>query len=482
MAPIKPQLFLPSGVPLFMPLCTLTFIIATPNLLAQESTPQIRNPAGETNQDTIEATITSLSAEIAQLEQVINEEKLDEAVIVAGEAAIAIAERLEARLAMGDLVTDERFAEAIPYAERVIELTEEALGVSPELGIALSNLGALQQQVRLYDVSEQNFLRAVDVIRESEGVLSNAVISPMIGLGITYQARGDFPEAVTIFEEARTISRRVNGLMNEQQILILDHLSNVMTSMGRYEEADEFQLDALQIQERVHGIDTIEILPAIYRFARWLQSSYRFNEERDQYTRALGIIRRNLGPKDIALVKPLKGIGNSFRLQKFSEGRGVSALRQALEIAQDQADTNPRILAELLIDIGDWNTAFSINGGTGEEYRQAWALLDELEDSDEIQSRWFENPRYVFRENPSNRGLSDPDEPGVLPGKVLVTFDVDERGRTRNVAVVESVPPGLKDVSTVRALGRSRFRPRMVDGEIVWARGLARNFTFHYLP
>ena len=143
MAPIKPQLFLPSGVPLFMPLCTLTFIIATPNLLAQESTPQIRNPAGEANQDTI----TSLSTEIAQLEQVSNDEKLDEAVIVAGEAAIAIAERLEARLAMGDLVTDERFAEAIPYAERVIELTEEALGVSPELGIALSNLGALQQHL-----------------------------------------------------------------------------------------------------------------------------------------------------------------------------------------------------------------------------------------------------------------------------------------------------------------------------------------------
>jgi tetratricopeptide (TPR) repeat protein len=448
MAPIKPQVLLPRSLQLLALLCTLALISASPKTLAQEPTSQA----------------------------------LDEAVIAAGEAAMGTAARLEARLSMGDLVDEERFAEAIPYAERIAQLTEEDLGASPQLGVALSNLGMLQQRVQLYDVSEQNFLRAVDVIRESEGVFSGAVIRPMLGLGINYQTRGDFLEAMTIFEEARTISRRVNGLMNEQQILILDHLSNTMVSMGRYEEADEFQINALQLQERIHGIDTMEVLPAIYKFARWMRSSYRFYEERLQYTRAIDIIRENAGPQDVALVTALREIGNSFRLQKTGEGRGVAALRQALEIAQAQPETDPRLLAELLVDIGDWRTAFSNVGGTGEEYRQAWALLDELENRDEVRGRWFDNPRYVFRENPSNRGLSDPDDPGVVLGHVLMTFDVDDLGRTRNVTVVESVPPGLKDDSTARALNRSRFRPRIMDGEIVWARGLARNFTFHYLP
>ena len=133
---------------------------------------------------------------------------------------------------MGDLVDEQRFAEAIPYAERVVELTEEDLGVSLQLGVALSNLGMVQRRAELYDVSEQSFLRAVDVIREAEGTVSDAVINPLIGLGINYLARGDSQDAATIFEEARTVSRRVNGLMNEQQILILDHLSNTMVIYG----------------------------------------------------------------------------------------------------------------------------------------------------------------------------------------------------------------------------------------------------------
>ena len=252
--------------------------------------------------------------------------------------------------------------------------------------------------------------------------------------------------------------------------------------MERYEEADELQLSAMQLQERIHGTDTLEILPAIYKLAKWMRSSYRFNEERQQYTRALDIIRETTGPEDIALVTPLRETGNSFRLQKFPEGRGVSNLRRALEIAQAQAERDPRLIAELLVDIGDWNTAFSKVGPTGEEYRQAWALLGELENGDELRHRWFNEPRYVLRENPSNRGLANKSDPDAVPGNVLITFDVDELGRTRNVAVVEAVPPGLKDDSTARAINRSRFRPRMVDGELVWARGLARNFTFHYLP
>ena len=326
------------------------------------------------------------------------------------------------------------------------------------------------------------FFAPIDVIRETEGTFNDAVINPLIGLGINYQARGDSLEALTIFEEARTVSRRVNGLMNEQQIDILDHLANTMVSMERYEEADEFQLSALKLQERIHGSATLDVLPAVYRFARWLRSSYRFHEERLQYTRAMDIIREVAGPDDIAMVRALRETGNSFRIQKYPEGRGVSALRRALEVAQAQPEPDTRILAELLVDIGDWNVAFSKVGPTGEEYRQAWAMLSELEDGDALRERWFGEPRYVLRENPSNRGLGSPNDPGALPGHVLITFDVDDLGRTRNVAVVESVPPGLKDDSTARAINRSRFRPRMVDGEIVWSRGQARNFTFHYQP
>jgi TonB family protein len=320
------------------------------------------------------------------------------------------------------------------------------------------------------------------MIRSVDGNFSDAIINPLIGLGINYQQRGDPLQAMAIFEEARTVNRRVHGLMNEDQIDILDHMSNVMIDMQRYAEADRLQVDALQLRERIYGAESMEILPAIYKFAQWLRAAYRFQEERDQYSRAMGIIRDNDMESSPAMIRALRETGNSFRVQKYPEGRGISALRRALEIAEDQEQPDTLTVAELLVDIGDWNTAFSKVGPTGDEYRRAWALLGELANGDEIRHRWFNDPDYVLRENPSNRGLQNSSEPGVLPGHVLVTFDVEASGRTTNVQVVESVPVGLKDDSTARAINRSRFRPRIVDGELVASTGHARNFTFYYLP
>jgi len=402
--------------------------------------------------------------------------------VEAGEAALAQIAQLEAEFMLRDLVDEGRYEEAIPLAERLVELTEEELGAGVEFGVALSNLGILQRRAGLYDQSEESFLRSIDVIREADGTFSDAVINPLVGLGVNYQARGAYLEAVTLFEEARTVSRRVHGLLNEQQINILDHLSSAMIEMEQYADADQHQLTALQLRERIYGTESMEILPAIYKFARWLRVSYRYDEERNQYSRAMGIIREHEGDTSESLVRALRETGVSYRIQKFPEGRGISSLRRALEIALGQPEPDKLMVAEILVDIGDWSVAFSKVGPTGEEYLQAWQLLGELENGAALRTAWFDEPSYVFRENPSNRGISSPKDPGVLPGHVLITFDVTEFGRTTNVTVIESMPPGLKDDSTARAISRSRFRPRIVAGEFVSVRGQARNFTFHYQP
>ncbi len=448
-------------------LCCLALVAASPQGSAQEPEPASNSEDSET------APFSSAALDV---------EVLSADTVAAGEAALDVVARLEAEFMLRDLVDEGRFEEAIPLAERLVELTEEELGISVEFGVALSNLGILQRRAGLYELSEESFLRSIDVIREADGFYTDAVINPLIGLGVNYQATGAYFEAVTVFEEARTVSRRVHGLLNEQQIDILDHLSNTMIEMEQYGEADEHQLTALRLRERIYGAESMEILPAIYKFARWLRAAYRYDEERNQYSRAIGIIREHEGDMSASMVRALRETGNSFRVQKYPEGRGISALRRALEISLAQPEPDELIVAEILVDIGDWTVAFSKVGPTGEEYLQAWQLLGELENGAALRTAWFDEPSYVLRENPSNRGISAASEPGALPGHVLITFDVTEFGRTTDVTVIESVPPGLKDDSTARAINRSRFRPRIVDGEFVRVLGQARNFTFHYLP
>ena len=459
-------------------LCGLVLAaVCTPGL-AQEPEPTVTNKF-------IEPVVKRDEEQIPQPEltaEGMDAENPDEETLAAGETALDLVARLETEIMLGDLLADELYDEAVIVAERIAEIIEKEQGESLDLGVALSNLAIIQRRVRLYEESEANFVRAIDTIRSIDGIYSESVITPLVGLGINYRMRGDSFEAVAVFEEARTVSRRVLGLLNEEQVEIMDHLSSTLLDMQRYGEADRLQLEALQLRERIYGTDSIEVLPAIYKFASWLRAAFRFEQERAQYSRVMKVIRDNDLDDSPEMIRALREMGNSFRAQKFPEGRGISALRRALEIAEALPEPDPIQIAELLLDIGDWNIAFSKVDPTGDEYRRAWDLLDSVENGDQLRHDWFDNPDYVLRENPSNRGITNANEDGALPGNVLVRFDVTEHGRTENVRVVESVPPRLKDISTERAIKRSRFRPRMVDGEPVVSEGLARNFTFYYLP
>jgi TonB family protein len=131
-----------------------------------------------------------------------------------------------------------------------------------------------------------------------------------------------------------------------------------------------------------------------------------------------------------------------------------------------------------LRDIGDWEVAFTKVDYDGAEYRRAWQLLGGVPDGDALRQEWFTGPNYVLREPISLRGISQ--EPKAPSGHVLVRFDLDSSGRSLNETIVESDPPGLKDEAVLRHVRRSRFRPQMMDGQIVPRKGLALQFTYRY--
>ena len=390
---------------------------------------------------------------------------------------------IEAQLQLQYSVDNQEYEQAIPLAERVVELTKVEFGeISSETAISISNLAEMQRREGLYEESGISFLASVELFREMDGVTTPTAILPLVGLGVSYHGLGDYPQALGLLEEARSINRRNFGLLNEEQITILDHMSNSLIRMGRYEEAEEQKLAGLDIMQRMHGVDSTEILPAIYKHARWLRGSSRFDDARAYYVRAMNIIRATDGPESTLLAEPLRGIGNSYRAQRLPAGSGINALRRALKLLTSQDELDILQIAETLRNIGDWHTAFSKVGPTGNEYRQVWELLNELENGETLQQLWFYNPSDVLKINPSTLGLADPSEPYVTEGYVLVSFNVTPVGQATNVSVLESEPSGFKDEATILSIERSRFRPRMLDGEMVTAMGITRKYTFLYVP
>ena len=374
-------------------------------------------------------------------------------------------------------------AERDPVAtnEQLVASTLERFGPkSLETAEAYIDLADAQRQAKLHEKAAENYLAAVEAYRAVDGPFTPLAIAPLTRLGDNYHDAADDVNAVASYSEARTVSRRAYGLHNEEQIELLDRMSRSFLEMNQPTEAEAQQVEALRLIQRSNPPASDAVLEAIYRYAEWLGQRLQFQLERDQYTRALRIVREAYGERDVRQVRALLGIGNTYREERNPAGAGISALQEAHAILVEQPQRDPVSIAGALRDIGDWAVAFGKTGYDGMEYQSAWQMLGSAPMGEQLRRQWFTGAHYVLYEPISPRGLST--DPSAASGHVTVRFDIDPAGNSSNVTLVESSPAGLKDEAVLRHIRRSRFRPSVVDGQLVTGRGLAIQIKFRYLP
>jgi TonB family protein len=341
------------------------------------------------------------------------------------------------------------------------------------------DLANAQRAAKDYDKAAESYLAAVEAYRAVDGPFTPLAIGPLTSLGDNYHEAGDDTNAVAAYSEARTVSRRAYGLHNTEQIVLLDRMSRSLLDLNQLSEAEAQQVEALRLVQRAYPPASDEGLEAIYKYAEWLGDRLYFQLQRDQYARALRLIRQTYGEDDVRQVKPLLGIGNTYREERNPASMGISALEEALKLLEAEPDRDPVAMAMTLRDLGDWAVAFGKVGYAGTEYQRAWQLLGSAPNADDLRRQWFTGANYVLYEPISPRGLST--DPDALSGHVTVSFDIDKTGNTQNVTLVESDPPGLKDEAVLRHIRRSRFRPLVDNGAMAVGKGLAIQVKFRYL-
>jgi TonB family protein len=382
-----------------------------------------------------------------------------------------------------DATTDLTLGESDPIGtnERLVATNIAEFGrKSLQVAESYVDLADAQRQAKQHEQAAESYLAAVEIYRSVDGPFTPLAIAPLTSLGDNYHEAADDVNAVAAYSEARTVSRRAYGLHNEDQIELLDRMSRSLLDLNQLTEAEAQQIEALRLVQRAHPADSDAVLEAIYKYAEWLGERLLHQLQRDQYTRALRIIRQTYGDRDVRLVKPLLGIGNTYREERNPAGTGISSMQDALALLLEQPERDPVAIAGALRDIGDWAVAFGKTGYEGDEYQRAWELLGSAPESEQLRREWFAGANYVLYEPISPRGLStDPEAPS---GHVTVTFDIDTAGNSNNVKLVESNPAGLKDEAVLRHIRRSRFRPLIQAGQLIIGRNLAIQVKFRYSP
>jgi hypothetical protein len=187
-----------------------------------------------------------------------------------------------------------------------------------------------------------------------------------------------------------------------------------------------------------------------------------------EYARAERSLNSHFGKRSQELVPLLRARANSFRTESLGSSLGIGALNIALEILEEIPDT--LMLAQVYTDIGDWESAFNPRGSDGAAYLTAWAQLASLENGDPLREEWFGSGPAIFTlHGPRSRRLFST-APDARTGHLVIRFTVDATGRTSDIVVTESDPPGFADDAIIRQIRLSRFRPTIQDGRVQSAR------------
>ena len=413
---------------------------------------------------------------------------------------LAIDQRMEAYDQFKELFETTRYEEALPFAQRVVELSEAHPERDTELSVAYNNLGATQYQLSDYAAAETSYRKSLAHLEANQGMSSKRLITPLAGLGAVYAALEQHAVAVLQFDRALAVSRRSDGLFNLAQLPLIEKAADSRFALGDYGGVERLRFYALRIAEQNYGYNDPRTLPAAMDLAVFYESLKEYVAARGLYLRVLEIGMRESGGFNPLVIKSLIGIGRTHRLQYtmepeslesqqparddvtgevvgkvYRESRvpppaadraGLKAIEKALELLRAVADPPRPLLAEALVELGDWYQATARASTAAPFYAEASTLF--AADMDSGMGNPLLAPRMVFYRPPlaSTRGI------GIVTGRSSCmrrnSVSTSARPATRRISL--SCSTNMSDsqlAQSRRAVERAVYSPRFENGKPV---------------
>ena len=210
--------------------------------------------------------------------------------------------------------------------------------------------------------------------------------------------------------------------------------------------------------------------------SRYLNAEYQmrrknyFKQSFDLYQRAIRIVEENYGDKDLRLIEPLRGLA----LAKLSKGFGIKTASESLRRVVDVVKANPGSdvgdIARATVDLGDLYTRWN-DGRATEAYREAWNAIPDEEIYQELCDELFGTPVRLV---PTSIKATLPKRPWRTEDEIFTDLEyvVRANGRAARFQFVDGNLVGNERRNLRSRLRNARFRPRVVDGEVVRTEGM----------
>ncbi len=357
------------------------------------------------------------------------------------------------------------------------------------------------------------------------GAYSPELVPGLRELGAALFADGQYPDAIDAYRRAIHLLRVNEGLYTESQVGMVEQLVEAYFQLGDFIAADDQQQYLFRIRKQHLEPGDPEMMQVVEQLADWHRTAYLGQLDKFRYPRIVDLMdlygdmskavaeqegehSRNKLPylegklrteyllsvypgeseeplqveagqrdnADLPDLKKLRFIG--FRNDNYRHG--LATIREMREVLENDPNTTPQELADVLVRKGDWYQWHRRYAQAIRMYRDAWNTVEAHPDA----GSW--------REANFGRPLELPSEvvfqPGRMPvrlyhdAEVHVRFVVTRHGEAHDIEILspdraDNQPAVTRGYKYLRDM---RFRPRLEDGAVVTAAAIERTYNIRY--
>ena len=206
-----------------------------------------------------------------------------------------------------------RYAEAIPYAEKVLVIKEKSLGPEhPNTATSLNNLAFLYNKMGVYDKAEFLYKRALTISEKVLGAEHPETARALNNLATLYDNIGVYNKAELLYKRALAINEKVLGPEHPDTAITLNNLAFLYDNMGTYNKAEPLYKLSLSIKEKALGPEHPDTALALNNLATLYDKMGAYNKAEPLYKRALAIKEKALGPEHSDTALALNNIATLY--------------------------------------------------------------------------------------------------------------------------------------------------------------------------
>lgn len=270
------------------------------------------------------------------------------------------------RLRMAD-----KYAEAFPLAERVLELQERVLGPEhPDLTYTLFVLAVISEFRVEWAKAEAFYLRgqknAEKTLGSDHPLLARILSSSAYHY---FRHRGDYARAEPLYQRGLSIREKALGSHHPEVAKSVKDLGFLYIDLGDYLRAETALQRALMINEKAFGEEDVEVALTLTYLASLYNQKGDYLKAEPLFQRSLNYWEETFGPDHGWVAIGLNNLAN-FYVRTGDYDKAEPLFRRVLSISEKYTDRDDRPvlmarhnLAEVYYGRGDYAKALILSSG-----------------------------------------------------------------------------------------------------------------------